>query len=976
MRASFKTIAMVLLAVGLLGAGQAVAQTAAEEIAELALSNSDAMALSGLGLYLAPTDAKALAKLAAGGTQYVQGVVAERERAERLRIELQEAGNAERASLVWRRTAHLPYADNLVNRVVAEGWRSGELKDLPLAEVVRVLHPGGVGIVGSDSGVEPAALLAEAEKLKNVKATALNRKGAWIKIVKLPGSDQLVSPVAEVRWINTPLYGQPWSTYMNNSSGNYGTEVFAAGRSFHTEIEWIKPGVSQYEAVARDAFNGVVLWRTRIEDNGNIVCADDKLVYHRSPYGGPLIARDVATGAVVHSLDSVKGKFISQAGDKLIAVGYAPLAVIDQASGKTLWSRNVDIWDKPLVIYKESAIIPGSTVEALNLADGKSLWKVAPKELDLPGKVGRDCRCTGDTIYIWMNFKENEKVFSRLVALDAGTGAVRWSDTQDGVGNVTTFPDQVWYGKTRKEKDKDNKDKDVLEFVVLNAQTGKEIKTLRPEATGGACCSTIRGEDQYIMYGRADFLDRHTFEPTHIFGVRSACQAGRVPSNGLVWFGLHTCNCYIALRGVFTLAGASAVPKLELTPQVFKGSAAKVTGAAAGPEDWPIYRGRDNRCNSSAAELPAQLKQVWSAKLGNRALPQATGAAGMVFVAGEEQHRVVALDLQSGAKKWSFATEGRVSIAPTYYNGLCLFGDHAGWVYCLSAAEGKLLWQLQAAPEQKYMSAYDQFESSWPVKSGVLVFQERAYFVAGRCGTLDGGLYLYGVDLNTGEVQFKKNYNDNQNWVRAPKTADLLLSDGLNLIGWGGGIDTGKAVAAAPKATPAAARQSTLKFGSTWQGPNGILDMLGTMNPAGTYMKSVPSDGRASGETISFDATRTVVTGRVPGGKKDPDEGRGLVACKGAPAKQGVAGVEWANKETSLQMKAVLLAGTRVYCAGVNEFRDPQAKPALVILSAVDGKLIQRIPLESAPAIDGLSAVGGKLILTLQDGQVMCFGAN
>ena len=83
MSASFKTIAMVLLAVGLLGAGQAVAQTAAEEIAELALSNSDAMALSGLGLYLAPTDAKALAKLAAGGTQYVQGVVAERERAKK-----------------------------------------------------------------------------------------------------------------------------------------------------------------------------------------------------------------------------------------------------------------------------------------------------------------------------------------------------------------------------------------------------------------------------------------------------------------------------------------------------------------------------------------------------------------------------------------------------------------------------------------------------------------------------------------------------------------------------------------------------------------------------------------------------------------------------------------------------------------------------------------------------------------------------
>jgi hypothetical protein len=72
-------------------------------------------------------------------------------------------------------------------------------------------------------------------------------------------------------------------------------------------------------------------------------------------------------------------------------------------------------------------------------------------------------------------------------------------------------------------------------------------------------------------------------------------------------------------------------------------------------------------------------------------------------------------------------------------------------------------------------------------------------------------------------------------------------------------------------------------------------------------------------------------------------------------------------------MRTLLLAGPRAYCAGVPEFRDSQDKPALFVLSATDGKELQRLPLEVAPAIDGLSAIGGRLILTTGDGQVMCF---
>jgi hypothetical protein len=75
-------------------------------------------------------------------------------------------------------------------------------------------------------------------------------------------------------------------------------------------------------------------------------------------------------------------------------------------------------------------------------------------------------------------------------------------------------------------------------------------------------------------------------------------------------------------------------------------------------------------------------------------------------------------------------------------------------------------------------------------------------------------------------------------------------------------------------------------------------------------------------------------------------------------------------------MQALLLAGPRVYTAGIPEFRDTEDKPALFVLSSTDGKELQRTILDAAPSIDGLSAVGGRLIMTTVDGQVLCFGAQ
>jgi len=328
---------------------------------------------------------------------------------------------------------------------------------------------------------------------------------------------------------------------------------------------------------------------------------------------------------------------------------------------------------------------------------------------------------------------------------------------------------------------------------------------------------------------------------------------------------------------------------------------------------------------------------------------------------------VVALDVATGAKKWTFAAEGRVSIAPTYHKGLVLFGDHAGWVYCLEAAGGRLVWQLQAAPEQRGMSAFNQFESSWPVKSGVLALEEGAFFVAGRCGTMDGGLYLYGVDQASGQVRWKRNYND-------IRPTDLLVSDGRTLFF--GTTSVSPADGTDRKGAAAAPQERVLKSGPDSHGDISILDMLAASLDHGQTrdIKRLPNDGRAEGHMIAFDKDRSITAWRhrrVYGHEKDfvrEDNGHCHVMSNG--------GKEWINKGTGRQMQAILLAGPRVYCAGIPEFRDSQDKPGLFVLSSADGKELQRILLDAAPSIDGLSAVGGKLIMTTVDGQVLCFGAG
>jgi hypothetical protein len=102
--------------------------------------------------------------------------------------------------------------------------------------------------------------------------------------------------------------------------------------------------------------------------------------------------------------------------------------------------------------------------------------------------------------------------------------------------------------------------------------------------------------------------------------------------------------------------------------------------------------------------------------------------------------------------RWHFTAGGRIDSPPTIHRGLVLFGSRDGRVYCLRERDGQLVWRFLAAPRDRRIGSFDQIESSWPVHGSVLIVDNVAYFTAGRSTYLDGGILVYGLDPETGEI--------------------------------------------------------------------------------------------------------------------------------------------------------------------------------------------------------------------------------
>jgi len=1007
----------------------------------------------GLVVHLGCGDGQLTAALRAGHTYTVQGLDPNPKNVEAARRHIHSLGLYGAVSAEPLSGSRLPYVDNLVTLLVAE-----DLGNVPMDEVLRVVAP--LGVVYVKQGEEwtrtvkpwPDGMDEWQQHFHDADNNAV-------------AHDRLVGPPRRYQWIAEPQWMRSHMSMPSISS-----LVSSKGRLFTIEdvASAEHPALpGKFALVARDAFNGIVLWQRPFPDWHPVnirtkqtpvqlqrrLAAIGDVVYCTPGYSAPVTALEAATGKPVKTYEGTErtteflyegGVLYAVLGDPTdtagvaggSALGTSQFAVLDYGpkipvldhpkstivaiqadSGRTLWRKSGDdtagYQGASLAVRGPHAVYStANDLVCLDRASGRQVWRVpAPITLKGPGGIAVSLVLSDEAVYL------------------ADSQTLRAFSIKDGA--------QMWKGKATLNH---HKPPDLFLAAGLvwsnyfnghDPKTGKIVKTLTQKMTGPMGhdrCYRNRITDRYYINtktGGSDFLGLEVAGEFPNPWARSTCGIGHLPCNGLLYCGPPACSCcnWVMLNAMNALSpepglkSSGQVIEVKRTPRLEKGPA---YGQIRNPKseirsdaDWPTYRHDPRRTGVTKAKAPADLTPCWKAKVTTRASAPVI-AAGKVFVADIDAHAVCALDAADGRLLWRYTTGARVDSPPTYHKGLLLFGSRDGWVYALRAADGVLAWRFRDLPADRMICAYGQVESAWPVCGSVLVTGGIAYVAAGRNSFLDGGIFLYGLDPQTGRVIHQRHMYGPYNAEGFPIITsrissgsgldgfkgDIFLTDGRLLYLRQQAFKADLAPLAPEDPRPAHLIPSpgfleaiphhrtfwtidtTIRYdiAAGRQAAHGdilVMDGKQFYEVRGyTPARISPFDPRAGGYTlfagIYSEANKTVTQTR--GRKKPPRKTR----------VRSVAEQRWVSR-IPLTGKALVLAGDTVFVAGTPVAFPPDdlAKAyegrmggVLWAASAATGEKVAQVKLDAPPTWDGIAAANGRLYVSTIDGGVICMGAK
>ncbi|MHC4702315.1 MAG: class I SAM-dependent methyltransferase, partial [Planctomycetota bacterium] len=233
MKAKLTCVVLALLA----------AVPAGADIADLVESSG---VKGGLVVHIGCGDGKDTAAMRINDRYIVQGLETSNEKVLRARENVRAAGDYGKISILKFDGANLPYADNLVNLIIT----GGECR-VPQAEIMRVLAPLGVACIDGRKIVKqwPDEIDEWNHFLHGPDNNAVAR-------------DSVASAPRSVQWMARPKWGRSHEEMASMSAA-----VSAKGRVFFIVDKAPLASIrftGQWELVARDAFNGTLLWKKDI----------------------------------------------------------------------------------------------------------------------------------------------------------------------------------------------------------------------------------------------------------------------------------------------------------------------------------------------------------------------------------------------------------------------------------------------------------------------------------------------------------------------------------------------------------------------------------------------------------------------------------------------------------------------------------------------------------------------------------------
>jgi outer membrane protein assembly factor BamB len=402
-----RSFAAALVAATLVWSAHGTARAAPADDARTILDATGTQ--GGLIVHLGCGDGRLTAALRAGDAYLVHGLDTSAENVARARTHIRSLGVYGSVSVAQLRGKRLPYVDNLVNLLVAE-----DLGDIAASEVLRVLCPNGVAYV-KKAGAWNRTLKPRPDQIDEWTHYLHDATGNAV------AHDTVVGPPRRLQWVGTPR----WARH-HDRMASLSALVSAGGRLFYILDEGSRASVqlpSKWRLVARDAFNGTVLWKREIDrwhprlwplksgpaQPQRRLVAVGGTVYATLRLDAPLTALDAATGRTVRTYEGTfateevlasGGVLYVLATDKPVNYDtFSPervgiglerdrvardwswnrkprrLMAIEAETGRLIWRTDRVVVPLSLAVAAGRVVFHnGEKIVCLNAADGKDVW--------------------------------------------------------------------------------------------------------------------------------------------------------------------------------------------------------------------------------------------------------------------------------------------------------------------------------------------------------------------------------------------------------------------------------------------------------------------------------------------------------------------------------------------------------------------------------------------------------------------------
>lgn len=749
----------------------------------------------GLMVIAGCEDAQQLLLPAKNANTLVHGLVRERPTLQAMRERVQLADGYGRASAMLWESPYLPHADGMVNLLLVN---DEQLASDP-AEIDRVLAPLGVAwIQGRDSLKKyrkpwPADVDQWSHSRYDATGNAVSK-------------DQLAGPPRYLQWEALPRWNRGTKT---------SCLVTMQGRIFYIlDDSHFAAGPQTWSLVARDAGNGIQLWRHRLPSWGGArggkkvgpaqvhrrLVADEGRVFVTLGEFAPVSVLDAKNGEVLRTLTSTERaeEILLSAGVLVALVNpntpagrrrgkgrSMQLVAVNPGNGRMLWTHPSKMI-MPLTMAadgKQVVYHDGRVIRSLDLKTGVPRWtspptgqKIVHRDRSHPDSPGAE----PSTIVLAPQFAPTLIIYGDVVAFAGGRqlnvmsakdGKERWRSAYAatnysvpvdlfGYGGVLWGPDpgmNLWRPLD-----------DNIDFNAYDPMTGtvtKQVKGKYGFRFQHHRCHQMKMVGGKVVAARAgiEFLDTENGKVEAHHWIRGSCFYGILPANGRIYVPPHNCACYVRakLSGFMALNHGAPLRESRIDENrrlvqgpAFGAAASRPSESDISPDDWPTYRHDAARSGGTKTRVCPTLLLGWKASVGGR-LTSPVVADNRVYLASTDAHTLHAFNAETGEPAWRSTFNGRIDSPPTVYRGLVLCGCRDGSVHALRAGDGALAWRFMAAPCERLIVSRGQLESVWPVSGSVLVVNDTVYFAAGKSSYLDGGIRFFGLDPMTGRKRLE-----------------------------------------------------------------------------------------------------------------------------------------------------------------------------------------------------------------------------